>query len=973
MRRILVLALALSCGGASRSKVRQVAGELSVTPGTLDFGDVALGKESTLEAMLENSGIAPMGVTALALPTDGAFEVRGLPAALGPGQRAKVSVTYRPPALGTHTRNLQLTTDGPEAGPAAIDLRGHAVRGLATLSGDSFDFGDVVVNRVATQTFSLSNNDGHALTSVRIEPPTGGDSGAFTVRPPGELPLQPEQSMVVTIDFKPGRLGDFSAVVPVTPCPTCAVRNLSLQGRGVERVIDVEPAQIDFGLVLLGAAAERAISVRNTSRSPVTLQSPALTGSPQFEVSIDNATFPLTLAPGQSVTGVARFRPRELGAAQAQASLPASDGGPGALALQGTGFGPVLQPTPKSVFLGATALGTTRSGSLQVTNVGLDPQGTAPLAVSNISVISSDPAWRLDTATPLTVGAPGASATIRFSFSPRAAGPSQMTLVIGSNDGLHPEVQVPVVALGRALPPCNLAASQNPIDFGSMPIFQRTVQGVELTNKTSDDCIVGEPSLSGDPAFRWPGGVTPAGRTLPPGGRMSVRIEFAPEQARTYSGAVTFYVSNPSAPSMSIPLTGVGDGGCFYLSPSTANFGATTLGCGIPPQTVYAINHCDHWIKVTSVSTAAPFGVLTAAPFDVPPQSHAAIQVTYQPTSRGDDVGTLVVGSSESLVPRQAGLTGGAQPPATVLDQWDQSSPKVDMLFVIDNSGSMAEEQLALANNLDRLWNRIALANADFHIAVTTTGMIPYTAGWSQCPGGANGGEAGRFFPVDASRPRLLTPTTPDVKNVLFQNTAVGQCHWKEQFTEPVVAALTDPLISSTKAPGTPWPSDGNAGFLRDDARLALLAVSDADDDIDIANPPPVSYLVDQLRAVKHGALDLVSFAGIVPLTACSTSEGLGTRYQQIAQALHGRVFDICKLSTMGDMLDAALGDLLQPLSSFPLSAVPKDPTAIVVTVNGVVVTDWSYDAAANRIVFPPGSVPPPGSHITAKYEPACS
>ena len=75
----------------------------------------------------------------------------------------------------------------------------------------------------------------------------------------------------------------------------------------------------------------------------------------------------------------------------------------------------------------------------------------------------------------------------------------------------------------------------------------------------------------------------------------------------------------------------------------------------------------------------------------------------------------------------------------------------------------------------------------------------------------------------------------------------------------------------------------------------------------------------------------------------------------------------------MGPMLESALGELLLPLSSFPLSAHPKDPTAIEVTVNGAAVTTWSYDATSNRLVFPPNAVPPPGSHITARYVPACN
>ena len=114
-----------------------------------------------------------------------------------------------------------------------------------------------------------------------------------------------------------------------------------------------------------------------------------------------------------------------------------------------------------------------------------------------------------------------------------------------------------------------------------------------------------------------------------------------------------------------------------------------------------------------------------------------------------------------------------------------------------------------------------------------------------------------------------------------------------------------------------------------------------------------VSSLVKKLAGVKKGAMDLISFAGIVALHMCPTVEGLGTRYMEIARQLNGTVYDICDLSNFGPMLDNALGNLLQPLSSFPLSAHPRDPASIAVTVNGAAVSNFRYDAATNRIVFP--------------------
>ena len=965
----------VGCGRASGSRVRQVGGLLNVTPAAVEFGDVALGKEATATVSLQNDGIVPMTVTQLSQLDGGEFEVRGLPLTLGPGQQTRVAVRYRPPELGTHERSLQLQTDSPDAPGKSIAMRGHAVRGLATLSGDSFDFGAVVMGEVRSQTFSLSNNDGHALTSVRIELPAGGYPTAFAVKPPGDSPLKPAQTILVTIDFKPTRLGEFQAVVPVTPCPTCAARNVSLSGRGVKSLLEVQPAAIDFGEVLLGAEASRAISVTNLSHAPLTVRAPAGAGG-AFDISLDGATWPITLAAGQVLTGAVHFRPRALGDQAAQVSMPASDGTPGALALHGFGIGAVLQATPKSLYVGATAIGTSRSASLLLTNVGLDPHRLAPLRVSNISVVSPDPAWLLETPTPIDIGEPSGTATVRLTFRPTQAAMSQMVLVIDSNDALHPHLQVPVAALGRQLAPCTLNVQPgSTLDFGPTPLFTPTVQGVELTNTTADDCIIGDPVLSSsDQAFRWPGGVVPSGRTLPPGGRMSIRVELVTQAAQAYSGGIAFYLSNAAAPSMTIGLRGQGDSGCFYLSPGTVDFGGTTLGCGIAAQSAYAVNHCAYAVTVTQVATSgAPFSTAPQVPFTVAPQTSSPIAVNYAPSSTGDGVGALLVTSSANPVALRVGLTGGTQAAATVLDQWDQSTPKVDLLIVVDNSGSMASKQQAIQSNLDHLWNRIAAANADFHIAVTSSGMTPYTAGWSQCSGGANGGEAGRFFPVDNSRPRMLTPQTPNLKSALFSSIEVGICHWDERFLEPAVAALTDPLVSATKAPGTSWPADGNAGFLRDDARLAILVVTDTDDDNKMASPPPVDGYVQKLIAVKHGAKDLISFAAIVPLSNCAAAEMYPTpRFLQVAASLDGHLFDACDLNNYGAVLENAAGSLMLPLTSFPLSAHPKDPAAIVVAVNGATVTGWSYHAAANRIVFPQSAVPQPGSHITARYEPAC-
>lgn len=52
-------------------------------------------------------------------------------------------------------------------------------------------------------------------------------------------------------------------------------------------------------------------------------------------------------------------------------------------------------------------------------------------------------------------------------------------------------------------------------------------------------------------------------------------------------------------------------------------------------------------------------------------------------------------------------------------------STKLDMLWVIDNSGSMCQEQAILRDNFDRFITQLEQTNLDFHIGVTTTDTNP--------------------------------------------------------------------------------------------------------------------------------------------------------------------------------------------------------------------------------------------------------
>ena len=978
----VLAALLAACGNGGRAELQKTGGQLAVEPSLVELGAVALGRETRRTVTLRNNGVAAMtvampgeliqeGAIGGGITTD--FVVSGLPLTLKSGESTQVEVIFRPAQVGDQAVRVPLTTDSSLAPEVPVRLAGRGVLGLAQLSSDGLDFADVVVGENAVQYLTLANND-RAATEVQVSDLAGRDAHLFRTSVVGTIQLGPEEQSVIRVEFAPGAVGAFEGSISVTPCPTCGPRTVPLSGGGALRVVEMVPGAIDFGDVPQGTTASRQFLLVNKSKEPIRVAALSADGQGPLDVQLQNGVkLPYTMQGDEQLAGLATFQPDSLGARAGKLTFTVSDGAAPTLAFTGMGYGPVADVMPQKLDNMVAILGTTRSSSILITNVGLDPKSLRPLTITRATLQGATAGqWALQLPPlPWTLGEPGAAASIGLSFTPTQDAPSDLVLVLATNDALHPTVEVPLSGLGRALPPCKARLSPAPpVDFGLVPVGQPSTMGFEIVNDGEWDCVLGDAQLgSGAPQFRWPGGVSPAGRQIPPHGRMSVRVQLLADRAGDFVGEVVMYFSDPNAPALRVPLHGQGDSGCFILAPGAIDFGGVQSGCGVGDQNVYARNWCGQAVTLTGVDLASPFSLGAGAPsfpLVIQPNQTVAIPVHYTAGPVGDDVGAISVSTDLTGAPFRAGLTGAAVSGQKRTDAWDQSTPKVDLLFVVDNSGSMGEEHAALQKNLEVLWSRIALANADFHIAVTTTGTYPYTAGWTQCPGGASGGENGRFFPVDGSRPRILTPQTPDVKNMLFQNLDVGLCHWDERFSEPVMAAIGPQLTNSTAA-------DGNAGFLRDDARLGIVAYSDTDDDNDVQNPQPVANVVDALKAAKHGALDLVSFTGIVPFTQCPTAESLAPRYAELAQALGGPLEDICDLAHMGDRLNGALDYLLLPLTSFPLSARPRDPAQIAVTINGKPVTDFSYDAGSGRIVFSQVNAPAPGSHLTATYDVACN
>lgn len=177
---------------------------------------------------------------------------------------------------------------------------------------------------------------------------------------------------------------------------------------------------------------------------------------------------------------------------------------------------------------------------------------------------------------------------------------------------------------------------------------------------------------------------------------------------------------------------------------------------------------------------------------------------------------------------------------------------RLDILFVIDDSSSMAEEQDAVARELTSFIEVIRAAGGveqDFHVGVITTSVYQNTTRYRTYPQAS-----GRLQPVpdaedggatrDGGAERMLRGQDPQLVAKLSRLVRQGtNGSGQETPFEAVRLALVGDLASIPIADG------GNQGFMRDGARLLVVVLSDEDDCSEVVRPPRVAVGADPLVA----------------------------------------------------------------------------------------------------------------------------
>jgi Abnormal spindle-like microcephaly-assoc'd, ASPM-SPD-2-Hydin len=207
--------------------------QISVVPGSVNFGTVTVGQTNSQTITLSNPGSANLNVTQFAGPGTG-FGLTGLamPLTLAPGKSTTFTLSFTPTSGTSSSSSLTLVSNAPNS-PTTIPLSGTGLSPVLQLtpSTTSLSFGSETLNVSATQSVTLTNT-GNAPVSISQVNVTG---TGFTLN--GSAPLltlSAGQTASFGVTFTPTVAGNASGSASVVSTAANSPLSISLSGSGAQ-------------------------------------------------------------------------------------------------------------------------------------------------------------------------------------------------------------------------------------------------------------------------------------------------------------------------------------------------------------------------------------------------------------------------------------------------------------------------------------------------------------------------------------------------------------------------------------------------------------------------------------------------------------------------------------------------------------------------------------------------------------------
>ncbi len=935
------------------SALAQLA-EVTASPDPIDFGSVKAGEFKDLNVMIKNSGADVMTVRRVFIKADESpdFSVQSLALATGldlpldlqPGDELGMTLRYTPTGGGSDTGHVDIEYLSKNVNAfAEFTLLGLELGPRIVLAPGVVDFGWVSLDDTKTLTFTVTNDGNDDL-----------------VIPAGGIVLTAESDDQLTLD------PDAAEALTLTP--------------GQNKAFDVTWKPEEPQAVTGAPIGAISVTSNDVNSNPLLLQVYGRVDAPYLTVFPETVNFGYV---GQTVMVTRTVTLRNDG----HGNLNVTD-----LTIEGDA-----------------------AGEFAIVE---DPEFAPTTAAGGSGVVDPSQAQMV---------------TLTFTNNGAATGTVAATLHVKSNSPDRPDIAVPLSAGRAGTPECKVTFVPTSVNYGIVPIGFTKDLTMNLVNTGSGYCTYVDASIVDCTAFPLatcpepfkgtfskyfflmnPPPKTPNG--IGPGDTVPFQIRFMALAGSMLFGSITQYpgllavkvkdsfsnadVMTPPPPEpsdMGFPasykanLNAASGIAKVSVMPSELDFGLVTIGCYSQTHKVCVYNNGSAPLTVSSISLAGcspEFRTknIPALPKNVSIGAPMCFDVVYVPQDLGADACTIQIESTDqtsSLLTLNASGEGTFETEQT--DEFIQvSGQQVDVLFIIDDSGSMCDSQDRMIEQYDLFIQHSEIWNNDYHIGAISVNVVD-----DEIMGKLNRG--------DGDLPRYVTPTTTNGQTVMKQILDMGcegNSDAQESGLQAAQVALSAPLVTDT---GVACTTDSNcrnntticaspdtcpyyciagkcggwnAGFIRKDAQLELIVLADEEDQ----SPNAVSFYTDFFRNIKgYMNVNMMHFNAIVGVDEMCSEGDPGERYMKVATDTNGKIGSICddNYSTVMNQIGAAAFGLKV---QFFLSRL-ADPQSVEVSVNGASCgAGWEYDANSNSVIFDEDGpcMPQPGDVIRIHYTTLC-
>jgi hypothetical protein len=177
--------------------------DISVSPASLDFGDVLLNQSKTLTLTISNSGGSDLQITNIQITGAGfSFKTQPqVPVTIQPGGNpVSIEVLFIPVNAQDYTGQITITSNDPDS-PTTIQLKGRGISAPnIEVTPASLDFGKVQINTTSDKTVTIKNTGTKVLNISSI---TISGSQAFTIVSQSLTQIPEGEARNVTVRFSP--------------------------------------------------------------------------------------------------------------------------------------------------------------------------------------------------------------------------------------------------------------------------------------------------------------------------------------------------------------------------------------------------------------------------------------------------------------------------------------------------------------------------------------------------------------------------------------------------------------------------------------------------------------------------------------------------------------------------------------------------------------------------------------------------